>query len=90
MDAFSSPAEFTLVEACVLPVSGNVFQNAMVFGDADNDERHDAELVIGTLNGELLVYKGRKLLCCATDLGSVCTLQPPQSHPLHTARQSTK
>lgn len=69
----STVPEFTLVEARVLPVSGNVAQNALVFGDADNDAAHDNELVIGTLNGELLVYKGTEILCSATDLGSVCT-----------------
>ena len=67
-----SAAEFTLVDKCVLPVSGNVGHSALVFGDADNDESHDAELVIGTLNGELIVYKGTSILCSATDLGSVC------------------
>lgn len=74
----STVPEFTLVEARVLPVSGNVAQNALVFGDADNDAAHDNELVIGTLNGELLVYKGTEILCSATDLGSVCTF--PSHH----------
>ena len=75
----STVPEFTLVEARVLPVSGNVMQNALVFGDADNDRAHENELVIGTLNGELLVYKGTEILCSATDLGSVCCpfLVPP-------------
>lgn len=71
--------EFTLVEARVLPVSGNVVQNALVFGDADNDAAHDNELVIGTLNGELLVYKGTEILCSATDLGSVRTPDTPHN-----------
>ena len=67
----SAPAiDFTLYEYFVLDVPGNVSAHGMVLGDADNDGEN--ELIVGTLTGELHVFKNNTKLCSASGLGSVC------------------
>ena len=41
---------------------GNMFQSALAIADVDNDEHGDAELVVGTTEGSVLVFKVQKAL----------------------------
>nr|XP_054761979.1 KICSTOR complex protein ITFG2-like [Lytechinus pictus] len=62
------------VEKIELDFSGNIFANALVLGDVDNDSLH--ELMVGSVDGELWIYKGDNTvpLATASNLGMiVCT-----------------
>ncbi|XP_030844749.1 KICSTOR complex protein ITFG2-like [Strongylocentrotus purpuratus] len=62
------------VEKIELDFSGNIFANALVLGDVDNDSLH--ELMVGSVDGELWIYKGDNTVPFATasNLGMiVCT-----------------
>ncbi|XP_071508018.1 KICSTOR complex protein ITFG2-like [Diadema antillarum] len=62
------------VEKIELEFSGNIFAKALVLGDVDNDSLH--ELLVGSVDGDLWVYKGECTtpLAVASNLGMiVCT-----------------
>jgi len=62
---------FSLVEKVALDVPGNVFEMALALGNADNDGLGDNELVVGTLDGKLHVFKGAQRLWGDTGLGTI-------------------
>lgn len=49
------------VERLQWDVPGNVFRHGLAIGDVDNDG--DNELVVGTSEGDLYIFKVRYLLC---------------------------
>jgi len=65
----SSAIDFTLHDYLVLDVPGNVSAHGMTLSDVDNDGKN--ELLVGTLTGELHVFKDKEKLCSATELGSI-------------------
>uniref|UniRef100_A0A1B6DEV0 Integrin-alpha FG-GAP repeat-containing protein 2 n=1 Tax=Clastoptera arizonana TaxID=38151 RepID=A0A1B6DEV0_9HEMI len=48
---------------------GNVYKNAIALGDVDNDG--EIELVIGNMNGDLVIYKGKKCWQKLSGLGVI-------------------
>nr|XP_054761590.1 KICSTOR complex protein ITFG2-like [Lytechinus pictus] len=71
---FCKMRSVVFVEKIELDFSGNIFANALVLGDVDNDSLH--ELMVGSVDGELWIYKGDNTvpLATASNLGMiVCT-----------------
>ncbi|KAH7646748.1 hypothetical protein HUG17_2286 [Dermatophagoides farinae] len=64
----------SLVDSIEFKFDGNISKNALALGDCDNDEKN--ELVIGTLNGELLIYKNdcKNPQASTKDLGMVACI----------------
>lgn len=48
---------------------GNIYKNAIALGDVDNDG--EIELVIGNMNGDLAIYKGKKCWQKLSGLGVI-------------------
>lgn len=59
----------SLVECLELKFTGSILKEALCFGDVDNDGV--SELVVGTSDGELFIYKHDKCICRAFDLGCI-------------------
>ncbi|OTF73104.1 hypothetical protein BLA29_003286, partial [Euroglyphus maynei] len=61
----------SLVDSIEFKFDGNISKNAIALGDCDNDKKN--ELVIGTLNGELLIYKNdfKNSQALTKDLGMI-------------------
>ncbi|XP_022109298.1 KICSTOR complex protein ITFG2-like isoform X2 [Acanthaster planci] len=59
------------VERLEFEFSGNVFPNAVVLGDVDNDNEN--ELVVGNVEGDLIIFKGSNTVPWAScsDLGMI-------------------
>lgn len=51
---------------------GNIYQNAIVLGDVDNDGHN--ELVIGNTNGTLFIYKERSCIQTIEKLGMITAI----------------
>lgn len=60
--ANATATQVALSEPVVLMSQGNMFQSALAIADVDNDEHGDAELVVGTTEGSVLVFKVQKAL----------------------------
>lgn len=58
----TATAQVALSEPVILMSQGNMFQSALAIADVDNDEHGDAELVVGTTEGSVLVFKVQKAL----------------------------
>lgn len=61
----------SLIESINFKFDGNISKNALVLDDCDNDGKN--ELLVGTLNGELLIFKGNSTVPIekAKDLGMI-------------------
>lgn len=59
----------TFVDHYDFEVPGHVFKNAVGLGDVDND--NEIELVVGTMEGTLFVYKGPREIQQITGLGII-------------------
>src|SRR4051812_209146 len=57
----SAGIELALGPQHVLPFPGKLFPGALVIGDLDSDAYHDNEIAVGSLEGNLAVFKGRGL-----------------------------
>eukprot|EP00727_Mastigamoeba_balamuthi_P010909 m51a1_g6440 putative integrin-alpha fg-gap repeat-containing protein 2 (144) ;mRNA; f:377623-378206 len=61
--------QVSLVSKFVLDAPGNIFKRAICLGDLDSDGVN--ELVVGTLDGSLYVYKNSSKLCELNSLGTI-------------------
>nr|CAD7438484.1 unnamed protein product [Timema bartmani] len=52
-----------------IDLSGNVFSNALAFGDVDNDGQN--EFIVGDTSGELVVFKGGNIWQQLSGLGMI-------------------
>mmetsp|Transcript_12767 Transcript_12767/g.22749 ORF Transcript_12767/g.22749 Transcript_12767/m.22749 type:complete len:478 (-) Transcript_12767:215-1648(-) len=59
----------SLVNHVSLPFKGSVSQSSLALADVDGDG--EAELVVGTLEGDLTVYKAQRKLAVCSDLGTI-------------------
>nr|CAD7427221.1 unnamed protein product [Timema monikensis] len=55
-----------------IDLSGNVFSNALAFGDVDNDGQN--EFIVGETSGELVVFKGGNIWQQLSGLGMITAL----------------
>ncbi|XP_014273430.1 KICSTOR complex protein ITFG2 isoform X1 [Halyomorpha halys] len=60
------------VDKIELDFSGNILADAIALGDIDNDGEN--ELVVGTINGELSIFKGEKLWQTIFGLGMIASV----------------
>ncbi|PRP79591.1 hypothetical protein PROFUN_14525 [Planoprotostelium fungivorum] len=62
---------------------GNVQKRAVAFGDVDNDDAKDPELVVGTTEGHLTIFKGslKAPWRIASKLGTISCLAIGKIHP---------
>ncbi|KAK6183662.1 hypothetical protein SNE40_011096 [Patella caerulea] len=57
----------SFVERIEVEFKGNLFNQAMVLGDVDNDQRN--ELIVGNIDGDLAVFKGSNPVTCRRSSG---------------------
>ena len=62
----------SLVECVELKFSGNILKNAICLGDCDNDGF--SELILGSSNGDLAIYRDGKCICASSELGSIAAI----------------
>jgi len=62
----------SLVDCVELKFPGNILKEALCFGDVDNDGAN--ELIVGTTDGELIIFKDKKCICRAFDLGCIVSI----------------
>jgi hypothetical protein len=69
-----SVAQCSFVQRLVLPVKGTVLANALLLADVDSDGEN--ELILGTTDGELLIFKHAHTLPCfvAGNVGTIACL----------------
>lgn len=60
------------VDKLELDFTGNILADAIALGDIDNDGEN--ELVVGTINGELSIFKGEKLWQTISGLGMIASV----------------
>lgn len=59
----------SFVDHCDFEVPGNIFKSAIALGDVDND--NDVELVVGNMEGNLYIFKGKRQIQKITGLGII-------------------
>ncbi|XP_050529137.1 KICSTOR complex protein ITFG2-like isoform X1 [Daktulosphaira vitifoliae] len=62
----------SFVHHCEFDVPGNVYKNAIVLGDVDND--NDIELVVGNMEGDLYIFKGQRQIQKISGLGIITAI----------------
>lgn len=60
------------VDRIELDFSGSILSDSVALGDIDNDGEN--ELVVGTVHGELMIFKGEKLWQTISGLGMVASV----------------
>lgn len=62
----------TFVDFFNFELPGNVFNSAIALGDVDND--NEIELVIGSVEGDLFIFKGHRLIQKISGLGIITAI----------------
>lgn len=69
MKESGSARQISLVERLVIPFQSSIVHDALALGDIDNDGY--IELAVGTIDGDLEIFKGDSLIASKHEMGTI-------------------